>query len=85
MIKRLFTVFDSKSEVYMPPFTYRTKGEAIRAFTDSVNDSGSQMNKYPADFTLFDIGSFDDVTCKFDVQSPESIGNAIEFVVKDGD
>lgn len=57
---RIFTVHDSKADAYLPPFYMRTKGEAIRAFETTVKDTNSQFNKYPADYTLVELGEFDE-------------------------
>lgn len=60
MLLKVFTVYDSKAEFYMQPFCMKSKGEAIRAFSESCNDDKTSLGKYPADFTLFEIGEFDD-------------------------
>lgn len=57
---KIYTVFDQAVEAYMPPFTMRSHGEAIRAFTDSVLSEGTAMNAHPKDFTLFHNGAFDE-------------------------
>lgn len=61
-MKYIYTVYDSKAEVYLAPFFMRAKGEAIRAFVDMANDSKTQIGAHPEDFTLFEIGTFDDRT-----------------------
>lgn len=58
----LFAVRDSKAEAFMPPFTATNKGLAIRSFTDAVNDKSSIFSKYPDDFVLYDLGTFDEST-----------------------
>lgn len=78
---RVFSVYDSKAEAYGSPVFLKTKGEAIRGFTDIVNDGNSMLSKYPGDYTLFELGSFDEETAKFDLHSsPVSLGVALEFV-----
>ena len=78
---RVFSVYDSKAEAYGAPVFFKTKGEAIRGFTDIVNDGNSMLSKYPGDYTLFELGSFDEETAKFDLHaSPVSLGVALEFV-----
>ncbi len=78
---RVFSVYDSKVECYMNPFFMKTKGEAIRAFTEAVNDSSTHVSKHPGDYTLFDLGEFDDETATFTLSStPISLGVAVEFV-----
>ena len=60
MVKqKLFSVFDSKLGTWMAPMMFAHYGQAERTLKDIASDSGSLMNKYPEDFTLFEIGSFD--------------------------
>lgn len=56
---KLFTVHDSKAAYHFNPIVHRNAGEAIRAFETAVENPESQFHKYPADFTLFEIGTFD--------------------------
>lgn len=80
MILRVFAIYDSKAEAYLPPFTMKSKGEAIRALSGLVNDAQHNFCKYAEDFTLFDIGSWDDTSCKYDLLStPHSLGVLLEF------
>lgn len=80
MLLKVFSVYDSKVEAYMNPFFMKSKGEAIRGITALVNDAQHAFFKYSSDFTLFEVGSFDDATCKFDLYStPHSLGVLIEF------
>lgn len=58
----VFSVFDSKAKVYAQPFTAVTLGVALRSFTRGVNDSQSQLYHSPEDFTLFQVGVFDDAS-----------------------
>jgi hypothetical protein len=56
----VYAIFDSKVGVYAQPFFMRTRGEAIRAFETLANDRNSQLNKYPGDFSLFELGEYED-------------------------
>lgn len=77
---KIFCVYDSKAETYGTPFFMENKGVALRGFQDVANDSSTQICKYPEDFTLFELGSFDPLTAKFVLSStPTSLGVAIEF------
>lgn len=53
-------VFDSKVGAYSPPFFVKTKGEAIRSFTDACADDNLPFKKHPGDYRLFLLGEFDD-------------------------
>lgn len=74
MIVKVFCIYDSKAEAYLPPFFMKSKGEAIRALTNHVNDEQHNFCKYAHDFSLFDCGTWDDATGKFDLlNTPHSI------------
>lgn len=80
MIAQIFTVYDSKTEAYLPPFFTQTKGAAIRMFEDTCNDQEHQFYRHSEDFTLFQLGSYDDQIASFDLyETPSPIGKAIEF------
>lgn len=57
-----YSIRDVKADVFHAPFFMPTDGAAVRAFADVANDTGTQIGRHPADFTLFHIGSFDDAT-----------------------
>ena len=83
MIYKIFTVYDDKAECYMSPFTMQSTGAATRAFEDTVNDSNSAFNKHPSDYTLFEIGTFDDQNCTFTMYDAKtSLGSANEYINK---
>jgi hypothetical protein len=79
MIHKIYTVRDNKAESYLPPFYSQSKGTAIRSFSESCNDPNSMFCKYPDDFALFEIGTFDDSSCSFETHSPVNLGLAREF------
>lgn len=60
MIVSYFSVWDKKARAFGQLFPSNTKGSAERSFADNVNSSDSTANKYPEDFTLFQICDFDD-------------------------
>ncbi len=86
MIIQMFSIFDSKSLAYSPPFFQTTKGLAIRIFSDLATDTTNQVGRHPTDFTLFFFGDFDDNTGKFDLLiTPVSMLKASETVDKEPD
>lgn len=60
MIKSIYSIYDTKICAYMPPFFAITDGEAVRYVRGAVEDPNTMLNKYPEDYTLFCLGSFDD-------------------------
>jgi len=59
---KVFAVRDSKTQTYGQPWFQQTVGEAERSFKTLVNDEKSMPNKYPEDFDLYELGSYDDQT-----------------------
>lgn len=80
MLHKLFTVYDEKAEVFLPPFFVPTLGIALRAFTDAINSDSHQFGKHPSDYTLFELGSFDDHDATLQEKAKKSLGNGVEFI-----
>lgn len=55
---KLFTVYDTKAEVYFPPFAARHVAEAVRQFADLVANPQSALAKHPGDYRLLLCGEF---------------------------
>lgn len=80
MIVKIFGIYDSKTEAYLPPFFMPSKGAAIRAISTHVADPQHNFCKYAEDFTLFELGSWDDANSKFSLHNaPQSLGVLLEF------
>lgn len=62
MIHKAFSVYDSKAEAFILPFYALTTGLAIRSFEEAANKEGHDFQKYAADYTLFEIGTYDTTT-----------------------
>jgi len=81
---KIFVVYDTKAEAYMQPFFMASTGQALRTFEDTVNDTTTTFNKHSADFTLFEIGTFEDDTGSISMyESKTNLGTAIEFLNQD--
>lgn len=81
MVLKMFTIYDSKLKAYMPPLYYRNSGEALRAVTMSLEKSDHPFAKFPGDYTLFEIGQFDDETGAIDqLSTPHSHGVLVELL-----
>ncbi len=76
-----YSIYDSKAVAYLPPFMCHSEGIAIRSFTEACNSEGHQFGKFPADYTLFHIGEFDDETGKLVSVNPEVIRNGLNVVI----
>lgn len=81
MIQKIFTIHDSKAEVFKKTFTANTTGEILRQWQVMANDPETEIGKFPADFTLFEIGTFNLQTGLIDTyESKKSLGTALEYV-----
>nr|WAE43897.1 MAG: nonstructural protein [Microviridae sp.] len=81
----IYSVYDSKVEAYLPPLFMKSKGEFLRSFAEAANDPKCNIGKYPADFTAFELGSFDDSNARvLSLPAPVSLGVAIEFKRPEG-
>lgn len=62
MQQKVFAVRDSKAECFGNPLFMKTTGEAERGFKTAVNSPETAYSKYPEDYDLYEIGSYDDQT-----------------------
>jgi len=80
MKHKIFSVYDSKAMAYIQPFLFPEQGQALRAFTDAANDPNHMFCKNAGDYTLFNIGAFDDASAQIISNDPPiNLGNALEF------
>lgn len=56
----MYSIYDKKVTMYLPPFYARTDGEALRHARDFIVDAGSPLGKHAEDYDLFHVGYFDD-------------------------
>ncbi len=56
---KMFAVFDSKAESYGTPMFVSTKGLALRGFADACADPSSALAMHPADYVLYEVGSYE--------------------------
>lgn len=81
MLFSVFSIYDSAVQTWLPPLFARNKGEMLRNFADGVQDPKSQLARHPGDYSLFEIGTFDDAKCKFSLlEAPIRLCMAMDFV-----
>ena len=75
------TIFDSKAKAYLTPFYLPNDAMAIRTFTDCINDPNHAFSKNPQDYTLFKLGTFDNINAETTfLESKEPLKNGIEAI-----
>lgn len=80
MILYLFSVHDAATGAYLPPIFMRSKGEAIRSFTESLENEQHQFHKHYMDYTLFALGTFDDNSGIVTPAEPVRVISGVEAV-----
>ena len=59
MKMKIFAVYDEKASAFLQPFFMQTRGQATRAFGDECRKPESSFGAHAEDFTLFEIGEYD--------------------------
>lgn len=79
---KVFSVHDSKAEAFMQPFFLKTVGEAERALSNLVRESDHNFSKYAEDFTLFELGVWNEQKGLFTLyDAPRSVASLITYRV----
>lgn len=76
---KIFAVYDSKAEAYMTPFFMNKTEQARRSFADACQNPDLPFGRHPGDYTLFEIGAFNDHNAELTPQNPISRGTALEL------
>jgi len=81
MVKKIYSIYDEKSEAFLQPFFLDTDGQAIRAIVDCLIDPNHNFARHTPDYTLFALGEFDDQDATLTVNK-RSLGNLVEYKPK---
>ncbi len=80
MLINMFAIFDSKAGAYLQPFFSQSRGVALRSFMGASADASHDFNKYPEDFSLVELGEFDQESGKLVAYSnPTNLGSALQL------
>ena len=85
MKRIVFSVYDRRAELFMAPFLMVSQGQATRSFGDEVNraDRENVVHQHPEDFELFEFGTWDDVTGRYELfGAPRRLVLASDLVVR---
>lgn len=80
MNTELFAVYDAAARRYLDPFCGPTVEFALRGFREACMKDGHQFQKFPEDYTLFHVGSFDIEDGVLIPIYAHKIGMALSFV-----
>lgn len=77
----MFTIHDQAAQSFLSPFFFLQSAQAVRVFTDCLNSTEHAFSKNPADYTLYEVGDYDDQDGSFKGRSAlQNLGNGIQFV-----
>ncbi len=79
MRQQIYSIKDLKVGTYSSPFFATHDQVAIRNASDVVNDEKTTLNKWPADFELWNLGIFDD-SGKFIDNNPTIVCTLVSLV-----
>lgn len=79
---QVYSVYDTKAEAFGQPFFMQADGIAVRAFIEACNNKDGEFIKYPNDFTLYNIGMYDDSTGAIFSNKPEELLTAAQALSK---
>lgn len=80
MIHILVATYDIKTGVYARPTAFITDAQAVRSFGEAVNDKTTEFNKHPEDYSIFNIGSYDDNTGEIKPSKPVQLAQAVVLI-----
>jgi hypothetical protein len=75
----MYVIYDAKAQMYNKPFYMHNDAIAQRALADLRMDPATDVSRYPEDFILFSIGSYEDTTAEIEKHEPRVICRAHEI------
>lgn len=62
MLKTAYSLYDSSAKLYTSPFFCASEQQALRGVEAAFNQENTNLAQYPQDFTLYEIGTYDEST-----------------------
>lgn len=83
MVKSVYVIYDMKAESGHQPAMYNKEGEAVRAFSELCNDKETRVGRYPEDFVMYQVATYDDETFKYTNLEKLKSFSALAYVKQD--
>lgn len=85
IVQLVFAVFDVKAGHFSRPFFSVALGEALRSFQMECERGESMLNRYPEDYYLARLGTFDQISGVIVPENvPVQVATARDFVTLPG-
>lgn len=75
-----FSLLDTKVGSFSPPFFMAHPGAAIRAVMELGQDMNTTVGRHPADFSLVQLGHFEDQTGVMHAETPIHLGTVASLL-----
>jgi len=79
---QMFCIYDCKMELYLSPFTAINAAVAARQFETAVVTEGHDFNNHPDDYSLWQIGLFDQQTAGVETTASRNVVQAHHIINK---
>lgn len=80
MFVRAYSLYDTKTGIYSPPFWEIADGAAVRVCIATA-EHNNNIGKYPEDFVLYRVGEFDDAVGMLNSVAPVNLGSVASLVL----
>lgn len=81
MMLKVFAPYDSKISTWLQPMFFQHTGQAERTWKELCSNADSFLAKHPQDFTLYQIGEFDDDTAALSSITPVQVMSAAQAML----
>lgn len=78
---KMFSIYDLVTNVYQPPMFAHNAGDCMRIVQNHMRQDNN-LSRYPDNFVLFDVGTFDDSTGVITSEKPVQVVPISEIVQK---
>lgn len=75
----IFAIYDTKAEIYVQFFPAINRAVAIRLFTERTLQPGNEINRHPEDYYLFEVATWNRLTCEFENLTNTALGSGLEY------
>lgn len=79
----LFSIYDLAAQQYIDPFPAPTTEFAIRGFREACTNPEHQFCKFPEDYALYHIGTFDPALGIIEPCEAHKIAMAMQFIIRE--
>lgn len=80
--KILCSIHDTKSQTWTQPAAFHNHAEALRAFTALANDGGTTFGRWPEDYSMYIVGTFNELDGTIIARPPEHLALAASLTHK---